>query len=253
MADDEAAAMDALDVLRACYRQKYVVLLLLLIVAWIVFHPHNSAKPAYYSDTIVGLAPPNLQWPIGCDRVPAPRNGLLEIGGEDLVTSMAVFAFNQPSVKAQVVAGGGSANFFAEMAKTIDTAGKPGPDKPLIRIEAIAEDPHVAQKTAQLAAAETDRILADLQQEAGVPNDQMVKAIAITPASVPVTPTQSPRKLAIYRAMIGIAVVIFVSVGVDSVFSRRRRRHKNRGAGSSSDGSLSEGKEKFADIATDCR
>jgi hypothetical protein len=245
--------MDALDVVRACFRQKYVVLPLLVIVAWIVFQPHKSAKPAYYSDTIVGLAPSNLQWPIECDGVPVPKNGLLEIGGEYLVTSMAVFAFSQPSVRDRVVAGGGTANFFADTVKTFDAAGKPGPDKPLIRIEAIADDPHMAQNTAQLAAAETDPILADLQRQAGVPDDQMVKAITIAPASIPVTPVQAPRKLAIYRAMIGVTIVIFVAVGIDSVFTRRRRRKENAGARPSSPNSRSDGKETPADIATDRR
>jgi hypothetical protein len=253
IADNGAAAVDALDVVRACFRQKFVVLALMVIVAWIVFQPHKSAKPAYYSDTIVGMAPSNLQWPIGCDGAPAPKNGLLDIGGEDLVTSMAVYAFNQPSVKGRVVAGGGTANFFAEAVKTFDSAGKPGPEKPLIRIEAIAEDPHVAQNTAQLAAAEADHVLGDIQQQAGVPDEQMVKAITIAPASVPVTPMQGPRKLAIYRAMIGITIVIFVSVGIDSILTRRRRRKENTGEGPSSEDSLSEGKEAPADTATDRR
>ena len=53
--------MDLFDVVRSCIRRWYVVLPLLLIVAWYSHQIYASAKPVYYSSAVIGVAPPNTQ------------------------------------------------------------------------------------------------------------------------------------------------------------------------------------------------
>jgi hypothetical protein len=197
-----------------------VVLPLLLIAAWFAYDIYTSEKPVYYSNAVVSIAPKNSRMDQAELGVPVPRNGLLDVGGPGLITNMAVLGLSDPSVAAQVIAGGGKADYTARMFPVSATS----PELPLIMIEATESDPISAAKTVELAAAQTDSVLRNLQQQAGVPDDQMVKALVVSPPSVPRAGVPSRTRSVIYLSVVGAAIAILAGVVVDVLFMRRRKR-----------------------------
>jgi hypothetical protein len=204
--------VDLFDVVRSCIRRWYVVLPLLLIVTWYSHNVYNSVKPVYYSNATIGIAPPNAQVAFGEPGVAIPRNGLLDLAGGDLIPNLLMLGLRDPSVEGQVVAAGGKADYSARMFPV--AAGSP--ELPLIMIDATDPDPAVASKTVQLVAAQADPVLRTLQQQAGVPDDQMVKPLVAAPASPPVAamPTRTRSTIAIFAAGVGIAILVGLVVDV---------------------------------------
>jgi hypothetical protein len=219
--------VDLFDVVRSCFRRWYVVLPLLLITAWFSHHVYASVKPVYYSSAVVGLAPPNTQMQFSNDGLPVPRNGLLDVGGATLVTNMTVFGLQDPAVRAQVVAGGGKSDFVVRMFPS-PVAGNGQEQLPLVMIEAEEVDPISAGKTVELVAAQTDSVLRNLQQQAGVPDDQMAKGLMVSPPSVPLAAVPSRTRSALYLAVVGAAISILIGVVVDVFLMRRRAKVRVR-------------------------
>ena len=107
--------MDLFDVARSCFRRWYVFLPLLLIVAWFSHSVYSSVKPVYYSNAVIGLAPPSTRVDNVAPGVPLPRNGLLDIGGAPLIANMAAVGLREPSVVDRVVAAGGLPDYVSKM------------------------------------------------------------------------------------------------------------------------------------------
>ena len=232
--------MDLFDVIRSCFRRWYVVLPLLLATAWFVHNTYTSVKPVYYSNAVVGLAPPNSTVSYGEPGVPVPRNGLLEVGGAAVVMNMAVLGFDDPSVRAQVVAGGGKADFVVKMFPSPVTGSGSQEQLPVIMIEATESDPTSAARTVELAAAQADPVLRNLQQQAGVPDAQMARALSAAPPSAPIAATPSRTKSALSLSVVGAAIAILLGVVVDVLMMRwKARRQKGRQTGLQTPGGAS--------------
>jgi hypothetical protein len=216
--------VDLFDVVRSCFRRWYVVLPLLLIALWFSHRVYNSAKPVYYSNAAVSVAPPNIQVPVGTPGAAVPRNGLEDVGGATLIPNLLVFGLSDPSVVAQVVAAGGQANYTVKMFPVPATS----PELPLIMIEASEPDPIAASKTVALVVAQTDPALRTLQQQAGVPDDQMVKALVVSPPSAPAGGMPSRTKSTMTIAAAGAGIAILVGLVVDVLLMRWKAHRRNR-------------------------
>src|SRR5271165_755939 len=125
--------MDLFDVVKSCFRRWYIVLPLLFISAWFSHHIYASAKPVYYSQAVIGVAPPNTR----VDQAAAPgegvpRNGLLDVGGAPLIANMTTLGLSDALFRGQVVAAGGKADYTVRMFPVPATM----PELPLILIEA---------------------------------------------------------------------------------------------------------------------
>ena len=95
--DDEGSDdMDLFDVARSCFRRWYVFLPLLLIVGWFSYSVYSSVKPVYYSNAVIGIAPPSTRVDNVAPGVPLPRNGLLDIGGASLIANMTALGLREP-------------------------------------------------------------------------------------------------------------------------------------------------------------
>jgi hypothetical protein len=220
--------MDLLDVVRSCIRRWYIVIPLLAVTAWISYSQYTSVKPVYYANAVVGLAPSNEQVQYTADGSPIPRNGLLDVGGAELVMNLVVLGFDDPAVKARVVAGGGMSNFTVRMF--------PGPSSsqqsqqgqlPLIMVEATEFDPTSVAKTVDLAASEANSVLIAVQQQAGVPDRQMAKAIqASQPQAVMGTPSR--RKSLAVTLVFGVGLAILAGVAVDALVNRLQKWRRQR-------------------------
>jgi hypothetical protein len=217
--------VDLFDVVRSCARRWYVFLPLLAIVAWFSYSVYSSVKPVYYSQAVIGVAQPSIRVADVAPGVPLARNGLLDIGGAPLIANMAALGLREPSVVDQVVAAGGLPAYTSRMFPVPGTMQP----LPLIMIEATDADPAAVTRTLELVIAQAEGSLRTLQQQARVPEDQMVATFVVSPPSAPAAgmPSRTRSTIAIFVAGLGLSVV--VTVLVDVLLGRRRRQRIDAG------------------------
>lgn len=226
--------VDLFDVVRSCIRRWYVVLPLLLIAAWFAHHTYASVKPVYYSSAVIGVAPPNTRLDQANPGEPVPVNGLLDAGGASLIANMATLGLRDSSVVTQVVAAGGKPDYTAKMFPVPGTM----PELPLIMIEATESQPIDTSKTIELVVAQADPTLRTLQEQAKVPDDQMVRPFVVSPPSVPVPgmPSRTRSTIAVFVALAGLAILVGLMADVLLTRWAGRRKKRKQTAGKSTDG-----------------
>lgn len=216
--------MDLFDVLRSCVRRWFVLIPLLLIVGWFSYSVYSAAKPVYYASAVIGFSPPSTRIDDVPAGVPLPRNGLLDIGGAPFIANMAAVGLQEPSVVARVVAAGGLPTYVSKMFPVPATMGQ----LPLIMIEVTDPDPAAVTRTLDLVVAQADVTLRNLQQNARVPDDQMVAPFVVSPPGDPAaaTPSRTRSTVAIFVAGAGLSVLVTVlfDVVLSRLGARRRRR-----------------------------
>src|SRR5262249_5148276 len=99
--------VDLFDVAGSCFRRWYVMLPVLLITFWFSYTSYKSVQPVYYSNVVIGIAPPSTRVDSTAPGAEVRRNGLLDAGGAALVANMARIGLRDPAVVSQVVAAGG--------------------------------------------------------------------------------------------------------------------------------------------------
>lgn len=212
--------MDLFDVVRSCARRWYVFVPLLAIVTWFSYSAYTSVQPVYYSNAVIGLAAPSSRIDNPPQGIPIPRNGLLDVGGASLIANMTTLGLQEPAVVDRVVASGGLPDYSARMF--------PGPANmqqlPLIMIEATNPERKAVSATLQLVVAEAEATLKALQQQANVPDAQMVVPFVVSPPSTPAagTPARTRSTVTIFAAGLGLSVV--ATVLLDVLLTRRTRR-----------------------------
>lgn len=213
--------MDLFDVVRSCVRRWYVFVPLLAIVTWFSYSTYNSVQPVYYSNAVIGIAAPSTRIDNAPQGVSIPRNGLLDVGGASLIANMTALGLKEPAVIDKVVASGGIPDYDARMF--------PSPANmqqlPLVMIEATNADEQAVAITMQLVTAQAEETLRNLQQQAQVPEAQMVRPFVVSPPSAPAAgmPARTRSTIAIFVAGIGISVVVTVLLDVLLVRIGRRR------------------------------
>lgn len=212
--------MDLFDVVRSCFRRWYVLLPLLAVTVWYSYQAYVAVKPVYYSQAVVGLAPPSFRIDQAVAGQPVPRNGLLDIGGAPLLANMTALGVRQPAVVDKVVAAGGQPDFTAKLFPVPPTA----PPIPLVMIEQTAPNPAAATKTLQLVIGELTASLKNIQQNADVPPEMMVASFVVSPPSEPIAavPSRTRATASIFVAGLGLSVV--VTVLVDVLLGRHRKK-----------------------------
>lgn len=220
--------MDLFDVVRSCFRRWYLLLPMLLAVAWFSNGIYTSVQPVYYSSAVLGITPPSLRLDQAEAGVPVSRNGLVDVGGAPLITNMLAIGLRDDNVLAQVAAGGGATDYVSKMFPVPATS----PELPLVMIEATEPDPILASKTVSLAVAQADPALRRLQEQANVPPDQMVTAFVVSPPSPPAAgmPSRVKSTLAVVLAGAGLSVVITVIADLLLTRLMARRRMQRTGA-----------------------
>lgn len=216
--------MDLFDAVKACARRWYVVLPLLAIVGWYTHTVYESVKPVYYSNAVISLAPPNFRVDQNLDGSPVPRNGLLDVGGAPLIANMVALGLSDPKVLAQVAIAGGQPNYTAKMFP----AGPNMPDLPLVMIEATELTQADATVTVTLAAAQAAPVLQSIQQQAGVPDDQMVKAFIVSPPTPPAAGIPSRTRTTVALLVAGAGLSLLAGLVVDVLVMRWSARRRNR-------------------------
>jgi hypothetical protein len=221
--------VDMFDVARSCVRRWYVFLPLVLIVGWFSYSTYSQVKPVYYSYAVIGVAPPSVRVDDVGPGIPLPRNGLLDIGGATLIANMASVALHDPAVVDRVVAAGGQADYVAKMFPVTGNM----PQLPIIMIEETNQNPAAVTTTLEAVTAQAGVTLRTLQQNAKVPEDQMVQPLIVTPPAAPSVgmPSRTKTTVAIFGA--GVALSVVVTVLVDVLLTRRKAHVLKRRAASS--------------------
>ena len=219
-------AVDLFDVIKSCLRRFYLLLPMLLLVAWYSHSTYSEVKPVYYAQTVIGLAPPSLRIDDTPPGVPRPRNGLLDVGGAQLIANMTALGLMERSVMGRVEAGGGLPDYTAKMFPVPAAS----PTLPLVMIEITAAKPADATKTLDLAVQQAAVTVRNLQQQAQVPDDQMVSSFIVSPPSTPgaVMPSRTRATISIFAA--GAALAVVLTVLVDVLLSKRKSRVGQRPA-----------------------
>lgn len=219
--------LEATDVLRACMRRWYVLLPILAITVWHAYGFYTSVKPVYYANAVVGVTGSNFQQvPYTRDGQGIPQNGLLAIGGADLIMNLVVLGFDDPAIKSRVVEGGGKGNFTVRMFPAPPSAAVQAA-LPLIMIEATEPDAESATNTVELAATQVDAILLQIQQQAGVLDSEMVRAIkASSPKAVVGMPSRN--RSALLMLGLGTGLAVLAGVVVDVVINKLGRWRRKR-------------------------
>jgi hypothetical protein len=199
---------------------------MLLVVGWYGYSAYSSVVTVYYANTVIGLAPPNARVEYVDAGVPLPRNGLLDQGGATLIANMTQIGLQQQSVVDKVEAGGGLPDYYAKML-----AVPPGvPQPPLIQVEITSAKREAVSRTLELVIAEAQDTLKSLQEQARVPQDQMVGTLLVSPPSTPTpaVPSRMKSTLTIFIAGGGLAVLVTVLADVllTNVKSRLQRRRQ---------------------------
>lgn len=216
--------MDLFDVARSCARRWYLFLPLLLIAGWFSYSAYSSVQPVYYSQAVIGIAPPSVRVDDVPPGVPLPRNGLLDVGGAPLIANMTALSLRDQSVVSRVVAAGGLPDYDSKLfpvpANTMPL--------PLIMIEATAADPAQVSKTLGLVVQQAEVTLRTLQHQANVPDDQMVAPFIVSPPTPPAAamPSRTKSTIAIFVAGVGLSVLL--TVVVDVLATRRKSRKFQR-------------------------
>jgi hypothetical protein len=249
-------------VVRACVRRWYVILPLLLVMAVYGHHHYHKVAPVYYANSVIGLAPPSFRTGQTAPGAPVPRNGLMDIGGAPLIANMTAIGLREPSVIDKVVAGGGAHWYVSRVFPSPSTFL---PQMPLIMVEVTTDSPALTTKTLELVAAQSQEILRTLQQQARVPEDQMVTAFVVSPPSAPTAAKPINLDSAIAKFAAGAALSILLTVLLDVLLTRRRSRAQHRrepsveaSTGSNpgrtpNEGSRGEGAAPVAEDAVDAR
>jgi hypothetical protein len=222
--------VDLFDVVRACFRRWYVVLPVLFAAVWYAHGAYASVKPVYYTSAVVGMAP-SSQISYTESGAPTSRNGLLDAGGPTLIANMAVLAMREPAVVSQVVAAGGRPDYGVKMFPVPATM----PELPLIMIDAGERTPESATKTVELVAAQVDAALRSVQQQAAVPDDQMVRAFPVSSPGEPVQAMPSRTQSAILIIAAGAGAAVLIGVVLDVLLMRWKVRRQNRRQAKSQD------------------
>jgi hypothetical protein len=217
--------VDLFDVVRSCLRRWYVLLPLLLVTGAFSYHVYSSVKPAYYSNAVIGLTPPSTRNdanPIGGGEV--PRNGLLDVGGANLIANIATIGLSGPAVADQVKAAGGAV-YTVRMFPIPESFQQ----LPLIMIEVSAADAATALRTVELVVSQAEPTVLALQKQANVPEREVANSFVVSPPAVPIAgmPSRTRSTLVIFCAGSGIALVLAVVIDLIAVRIRARRKKSN--------------------------
>lgn len=216
--------MDLFDVARSCARRWYVFLPLLLITAWFSYGNYNAVQPVYYSQAVIGFAGPSARVEYAEAGTPISRNGLLDVGGADLLANMTSLGLREPAVVDAVVAGGGLPDYISRMFPTPAGVGP----IPLVMIEETNSNPAAVTRTLELVVAQAAETVENLQKQARVPQDQMATPLIVMPPSAPAAamPSRARSTVAIFVAGAGLTVIatVLADILLSRLTSRRRQQ-----------------------------
>jgi hypothetical protein len=212
------------DVLRACARRWYVLVLVLTLAGFAAVQAHRDARPQFtVTASVVVLPAPSLVQA----RLPTSGSGGLttnpfnaQTGGQTLAAVLAD-AMNTATVQDEVLAGGtgAAAAVWDEQSAQLVT---------LTTVAGTAED--AADLMTRLVAG-TATVVQRVQLDAGAPADQLFTTVVGSPADYPLRDYPDRLRTVVGLALVGVLAAVLAAVLLDRlvlagarVRTRRRRR-----------------------------
>lgn len=208
--------MDLVEIFPACARRWYVVIPLLLLTAWFAMDQYASVKPVYYTQAVIGVAPPNYQITYQQPGEQVARNGLIDSGGATLMANLVSIGLRDADVVNRVVAAGGAPDYTAKMYP----GSLNSPQLPLVMIEATQPDAQASLQTVEIVLEQAEPVFRKVQEIAGVPVEQRAKALITAPPNPPVaaSPSRLRASSAVFAA--GLALSLMAGVVADLLIKR---------------------------------
>lgn len=200
--------MDLFDVGKICARRWYIFVPIIVLTVLASVSTFFLSNPVYSSNAAISIALPSTHFEPAAPGVGVARNGLVDAGGGLLVSNLIVASLNEDSVRAKVVAAGGKDNYTAKMFPTAAGAQP----IPVVVIQAVEPDPASAFRTVELVTEQAGLVTKQLQQAAGVPVDQMVTSLVVSPPSQPVAGSSGRLKATLGVLLIGVAAAVLITV-----------------------------------------
>ncbi|WP_369140389.1 hypothetical protein [Modestobacter versicolor] len=214
------------DVLRACARRWYVLLIVFALTAVGAVQAHRAAEPSYtVTATLVVVPSPSLVQA----RLPTSGSGGLttnpfnaQTGGSTLAAVLAD-ALNTAVVQDQVLAGGSGAA----------SAGWDNQAAQLVELSTVSSTAEGASDlmTRLVAGAEVE--VGRVQLDAGAPEDQLFTTAVGSPADYPLRSYPDRLRSVVGLALVGVLVALLAAVLLDRLVlagARARARRSRRRA-----------------------
>jgi hypothetical protein len=214
--------MDSFSLKRACVRRWYVIVPLLLMTAWYSHHFYGKVQPVYSAQTMIGLTATSLRVNQTESGAEVPRNGLLDVGGGDLIANQVALGLRGPAAVDRVVAAGGVPWYVVSLLPATSE------QVPIVVVEATADTPTLVTTTLEVLVAQSAATVRTLQQQAHVSEDQMVTPFVVLSPGTPRAAYPTRVRFTFQRFLAGVGVSILLTVFVDVLLTRRKLRAQQR-------------------------
>lgn len=217
--------MDIFSATAAVLRRWYVALPILLLTAYLAVQQYQSAQPTYTASASTILLPPppqpstpsitdpeDLQTPLD------PALGSLRSASR-LVAELVATNLENPLVRERLEAQGATAVY------EVDSDG----DSPLLDYSVIGQDPDVTARTLDALLAESQTVLAEVQQTLGAQTEAVYRLQLAAPVLAPLEVAPERNRSLIATLVGGGALAYFLALLVDAGLAARRR-HRMEGS-----------------------
>jgi len=211
---------------RVARRRWYILLPLLLLAVVATVGVERSIPRQYQSTGMVSLlaSPQSIK---GTSTVPGTENPFLSFDSSLNDTADFLVRRLSSTDAAQQLAGEGVGTYTAVLAAS---------QGPFIQLTANGATPKAARDAMTALIAYTSTQLNALQDEQGVPRQNMITSAVIVPGSPPTALNKRRVQDTLGAGAAALALAILATFATDSIALRRRRKHGRRKAGRSTAG-----------------
>lgn len=196
-------------------RRRWYVLVPLLLLAALLTAAVDKAIPRQYQSTGMVSLLASQQSIKGTSEVPGTGNPFLSFDSSLNDTADFLVRRLESTDAAQQLAGEGVAAYSAVLAAS---------QGPFIDLTANGATPDAARAAMTTLIAYTGKQLVALQQQQGVPAQDMITSAVIVPGSPPSAQNKRQVQDTLGTAAAGLALAVLATFATDSLAARRRRR-----------------------------
>ncbi|MDT0166890.1 hypothetical protein Q9R32_15150 [Actinotalea sp. AC32] len=213
--------MNISSVVGALVRRWYVTLVLLAATGYLAAQLWESAEPVYSSTTVVSVvqSPAYMETQQSEDPLVLSRNPY----GQSTTTLSALLADSIAHGNVELTGDAEGAVLTVQVNNQRAES--------FFTVSATARDAESALAALRVLQEQAPVVLADIQQRAGAPADQLITSILSRPATTPVEEYPDRMRVVLGVVLVGLLVTALLATAVDgAVRGGRRRRAATRAA-----------------------
>jgi hypothetical protein len=212
--------MNFSSVLSAVLHRWYVALLILTVTAYGASRLWTSVAPEYSTSSVVSVVA--TQSYLEAQQSQSPT---VVIGNpyKDSASTLASLLADS------LVNGNVALPIGAERAR-VDIASNPARSDSFFTVQATGPSAEAALSAILAVEEQAPALLADIQQRAGAPADQLFTTILARPATDPVAAHPGRARLVVGIALVGVLVAALACVFIDGLMHQRQRPRRRGGS-----------------------